>query len=64
MRKFKVNVKMKLCKTGLVLEMICFGLAIATVLNPRFWPIFTFSVVDFVLVHLLAFYFEVKEVSE
>jgi len=59
MRKFKVNVKMKLCKTGLVLEVICFGLAVTTVLNPRLLPIFAFSLVDYVLVHLLAFYFEV-----
>lgn len=64
MRKFKVNIRMKLCRTGLVLEMVCFGLAIATVINPRFWPILTFSLVDFCLIHFLAFYFEVKEVSE
>lgn len=64
MRKFKVNVKMRLCKTGLVLETVSFGIAVATTFIPSLWPIFTFSVVDYVLVHLLAYYFEVKEVSE
>jgi len=60
----KVKVKMKLCKTGLALEIICFGVGVATTFIPSLWPIFTFSVVDYVLVHLLAYYFEVREVSE
>ncbi len=64
MRKFKINVKMRLCKTGLALEIICFLLGIATVLNPRFWPIFVFSLVDYCLIHILAFYFIIKPLEE
>jgi hypothetical protein len=64
MKKFKVNVRMKLCKTGLILEIICFMLGVATVLNPRFWPLFLFSLADYSLVHFLAIYLKIETLEE
>ncbi|MCD6241471.1 hypothetical protein J7K27_08195 [Candidatus Bathyarchaeota archaeon] len=55
-------IRQKLCKIGAFLEVSSFILAVLTVLCPKLWSLFIFSLIDWVLVSLPSFYLKLLEI--
>jgi sterol desaturase/sphingolipid hydroxylase (fatty acid hydroxylase superfamily) len=57
------RIRMHLCKTGILLLLLSFVLAVASIYEPRFIPLFIFCLVDYVITVIPAFYIEDLEVQ-
>jgi len=58
------RIRYKWCKTASFLSFICLFFAIITSYEPKFMPIFVFSLIDLLLVVASAYYVEVLEIEE
>jgi len=57
------RIRMKICKIGIVLLILTFVLAVISIYEPRFIPLFIFCLVDYVITVIPAFYIEDLEVQ-
>ena len=57
----KVLIRYKWCKTAVIFYLILFVFAFLTFAEPRFYPLFIFFLVDFLLVVSAAFYLVIEE---
>jgi hypothetical protein len=56
--KTRYVVRIKMCKTGGFLSFVVFILALTTSVIPAFYPVFIFSLTDFIITILPAIYVE------
>jgi len=60
-RKKIFRIRMKMCKTGLLLFIVAFMFACLSCLNPIFWSLFILTLTDWIVTIIPAFYVEVLE---
>ena len=60
MKSRKVLIRYKWCKTAMLFYLLFFVFALITCLDSRFYPLFTFFMVDFLLVVSAAFYLVIE----
>jgi hypothetical protein len=52
-----------MCKTGMLLFLIAFMFACLSCLNPIFWSLFIFTLIDWIVTIIPAFYIEVVNMN-
>jgi len=56
MKKMKVKVKQRMCKTGLLLFLVAYIFAVLTFIDLRFIALFVISLVDWVITIIPSYY--------